>query len=253
MQVEIDDRVATVTLNRPEKRNAVNHAMHCGLQDLWREIGCDPDVGAIVITGAGSAFCAGGDLKGFQAPDEGPLDQLRGTRFLVQEMVNCEAPMISAVNGPATGLGATVALLSDVIFMAEDAIIGDTHVKVGLVAGDGGAVIWPALVGPHRAKEMLMSGKLINGVEAAQMGLVNHCVPADKLLDEATEYARSLAHGAQVAIRWTKMAINQTLKQNINLALDFGAAAEHLVTHTDDMQEASQAFAEKRTPRFTGR
>ncbi len=253
LEVEIDDRVATITLNRPDVRNAVNFAMHTGLENIFREIGRDPDVGAILLTGAGKAFCAGGDLKGFGAPDDGPLDQLRGTRYLVQEMVNCEAPIIAAVNGTAAGLGATVALLSDVIFMADTARIGDTHVKIGLVAGDGGAVIWPLLIGPNRAKELLMSGKLVGGEEAAKMGLVNHCVPKEKLLDEAREFAHGLAHGPQVAIRWTKMAINQTVKQSLHQILDFGVAAEHLSVYTEDMQEASLAFREKRSPKFQGR
>ena len=253
LEVVIEDRVATITLNRPDVRNAVNHAMHTGLENIFREIGRDPDVGAILLTGAGKAFCAGGDLKGFGASDEGPLDQLRGVRYLVQEMVNCEAPVIAAVNGPAMGLGATIALLSDVIFMADTARIGDTHVKIGLVAGDGGAVIWPLLIGPHRAKELLMSGKVLDGEEAAGMGLVNHCVPREKLASEAREFAHSLAHGPQIAIRWTKMAINQTIKQSLHQILDFGAAAEHLSVHTEDMQEASLAFREKRAPRFKGR
>ena len=153
----------------------------------------------------------------------------------------------------AMGLGATIALLSDVIFMADTARIGDTHVKIGLVAGDGGAVIWPILIGPHRAKELLMSGILVDGVKAGEMGLVNHCVPHEKLLDEAREHALSLANGPQVAIRWTKMAINQTLKQSIHHILDFSAAAEHLSVNTEDMREASLAFREKRTPKFKGR
>jgi enoyl-CoA hydratase/carnithine racemase len=145
-----------------------------------------------------------------------------------------------------------VALLCDVIFMAESARIGDTHVNMGLVAGDGGAVIWPLLIGPHRAKEYLMSGKLISGPEAAAMGLVNHCVPDAKLLDEAVAYARSLADGPQAAIRWTKLAINQHLWQSAQLALGLGLAVEHLSAKTQDQREAVSAWVEKRKPHFTG-
>lgn len=253
LSVQIEDRVATVTLDRPEVHNAVNHAVHVGLENIFRDLSTDPDVGAIVLTGNGKSFCAGGDVKGYDNPDNRPINQLRGTRYLVQEMIACEAPIIAAVNGTAAGLGATVALLSDVIYMADSARIGDTHVKMGLVAGDGGTVIWPLLVGPHRAKELLMAGRLVTGTEAARMGLVNHCVPLDDLLREATAYARELAHGPIAAIRWTKMAINQQIQHSINMTLNFSVAAEHLTAHTEDMQEAVTAFAEKREPRFTGR
>ena len=251
--VSIEDRVATVTLDRPEVHNAVNHAVHVGLETVFRELSVDPDVGAIVLTGNGKSFCAGGDVKGYGNPDDRPIDQLRGTRYLVQEMIACEAPIVSAVNGTAAGLGATIALLSDVIYMADSARIGDTHVKMGLVAGDGGTVIWPLLIGPHRAKELLMAGKLVSGEEAAAMGLVNHCVPREQLLAAATAFARELAHGPIAAIRWTKMAINQQIQHSINMTLNFSVAAEHLTAHTEDMQEAVTAFAEKREPKFSGR
>jgi enoyl-CoA hydratase len=252
IRVEIQDRVAVVTLDRPEKRNAINHALHVGLERVWRDLAHDPEVGAIVLTGAGKAFCAGGDVTGFAPEEPIPLEQMRGGRYLVQEMLNCEAPMVAAVNGPAAGLGATIALLCDVIFMGESARIGDTHVNMGLVAGDGGAVIWPLLVGPHRAKEYLMSGKLIPGPEAAAIGLVNRCIPDAKLLDEAIAYARGLAEGPQTAIRWTKLAINQHLWQSAQLALGLGLAVEHLSAKTKDQREAVAAWVEKRKPRFTG-
>jgi len=253
LAVRIEDRVAIVTLDRPDVHNAVNHAVHVGLESIFRELAVDPDVGAIVITGNGKSFCAGGDVKGYGNPDDRPIDQLRGTRNLVQEMIACEAPIVAAVNGTAAGLGATIALLSDVIYMADTARIGDTHVKMGLVAGDGGTVIWPLLIGPHRAKELLMSGKLVSGPEAAAMGLVNHCVPANDVLEEAVTFARGLAHGPIAAIRWTKMAINQQIQNSINTTLNFSVAAEHLTVHTEDMREAVTAFAEKREPKFTGR
>ncbi len=253
IDVEIRERVAVLTLNRPERRNAVNYPMHAGLERIFSELGSDADVGAVLLTGAGSAFCAGGDVKGFNPPDSSLVGMYRGTRNLVLQMAQCETPMVAAVNGPAAGLGATLALLCDVIYMGHNARIGDTHVKMGLVAGDGGAVIWPLLVGPHRAKECLMSGKLLTGSEAEAMGLVNHAVPDDKVVEEAFAYARSLAEGPQAAIRWTKLAINQVLWQNINLVLGIGAATEHLSAETEDQKEAVAAFIEKRKPVFTGR
>ncbi|MEM9255400.1 MAG: enoyl-CoA hydratase/isomerase family protein [Pseudomonadota bacterium] len=252
LDIVIDDRVATVTLDRPEVHNAVNHAVHTGLERVFRDLAHDRDVGAIVLTGAGKSFCSGGDVKGYGNDDDRPIDQLRGTRYLVQEMIGCEAPIIAAVNGTAAGLGATIALLSDVIYMADTARIGDTHVKMGLVAGDGGTVIWPLLIGPHRAKELLMSGRLVTGAEAHAMGLVNHCRPEEEILPAALGYARELAHGPIAAIRWTKMAINQQIQHSINTTLNFSVAAEHLTTHTRDMREAVAAFIEKREPKFTG-
>ena len=253
LKVTIEDRVATITLSRPEVHNAINYDMHVGLESIFREIGVDRNVGAIIITGEGKSFCSGGDVKGFGHPDERPIDQLRGTRYLVQEMINCEAPIISAINGTAAGLGATVALLADVTYMSDKAKIGDTHVKMGLVCGDGGALIWPMLIGPHRAKELLMAARLVPGQEAADMGVVNHCVPHDELLEHASAYAKEVANLPIAAVRWTKMAINQMLKTQMVQVFDFGVAAEHLSVHTEDMKEAISAFAERREPQFTGK
>jgi len=157
-----------------------------------------------VITGAGTAFCAGGDLFDFQPPDHTIRNVMRSRR-LNWTMLLGETPLISAVNGTAAGLGATIALMCDVIFMSETAKIGDTHVRAGLTAGDGGQVIWPLLVGPHRAKEYLIAGDLIPAAEVDRIGLVNHVVPADELMDHARGYARKVANGAQAAVRWSKM------------------------------------------------
>ena len=250
--VEIEDRIATLRMNRPEKRNAVNWPMHRGLEQIFRELGRDPDVGAIILTGAPPAFCAGGDMQGFNNPDERPIDMFRGNRDLTWDMAACEAPLISAVNGPATGLGATLALMCDVIFMAESARIGDTHVNMGLVAGDGGCVIWPLLVGPHIAKEYLMSGQLMDGPRAAEAGLVNHCVPDAELMDRAREYAQLLNQRPQPAVRWTKLAVNKMLQHQLNMVMDFSLGAELLSSGTPDQLESVAAFFEKRKPKFSG-
>ena len=185
LKIEIADRIAIVTLDRPEKRNAIDYKLHEGLERALPQLGFDPDVGAIVLTGAGSAFCAGGDLTGFYPPGaSGPSAVLRN-RELNWAIARCEAPLIAAVNGTAAGLGATIALMCDVIFMADTAMIGDTHPAVALSAGDGGQAIWPLLVGPHRAKEYLMAGELIPASEADRIGLVNHVVPAAELMPRA--------------------------------------------------------------------
>jgi enoyl-CoA hydratase len=248
LKIEIADRIATVTLDRPDKRNAIDHRLHEGLERVLPQLGFDPDVGAIVLTGAGSAFCAGGDLVNFHPPGgQSPLRSLR-MRELTWALARCEAPLIAAVNGTAAGLGATIALMCDVIFMSDTAKIGDTHPAQALTAGDGGQAIWPLLVGPHRAKEYLMAGELIPAAEADRIGLVNHVVPAAELMPRAMAYARKLADGAQAAIRWTKLAVNKLVLQQLNLTLELGLATELLCAGSDDMKEAQAAFREKRKP-----
>jgi enoyl-CoA hydratase len=252
LSIEIADRIAIVTLDRPDKRNAIDPALHEGLERALPQLGFDPDVGSIVLTGAGSAFCAGGDLNPAPGGERSLLQTFRN-RELCWAMARCEAPLIAAVNGTAAGLGATIALLCDVIFMADTAVIGDTHPAVGLTAGDGGQAIWPLLVGPHRAKEYLMAGELIPAAEADRIGLVNHVVPAAEVMPRALAYARKLADGAQCAIRWTKLAVNKMILQQLNLTLEFGLATEFMCTTTEDAKEAQTAFREKRKPVFRGR
>lgn len=252
LRIAVEDQIALVTLDRPDKRNAIDHPLHTALEEAIHHLSQAPDVAAIVLTGSGSAFSAGGDVKGFYPDEVGPMTTIR-TRSLVQAMVQCEAPLIAAVNGVAAGLGATIALMCDVIFMADTARIGDTHVNMGLVAGDGGAVIWPLLVGPHRAKEYLMAGTLLGAEEAERIGLVNHVVPADHVVSAAREYARGLANKARPAVRWTKMLINQAIQQSVNATLTLGLATEQLSSHTEDQKEALAAFFEKRKPRFSGK
>jgi len=253
LKIEIADRIAIVTLDRPDKRNAIDYRLHEGLKRALPQLGFDPDVGAIVLTGASSAFCAGGDLVSFYPPDGHGLLQKFRNRELCWAIARCEAPLIAAVNGTAAGLGATIALMCDVIFMADTAKIGDTHPAVALTAGDGGQAIWPLLVGPHRAKEYLMAGELIPAAEADRIGLVNHVVPAAELMPRALAYARKLADGAQCAIRWTKLAVNKLILQQLNLTLELGLATEFMCTATEDAAEARAAFREKRKPVFRGR
>lgn len=252
LRVEIDDRLARVTLDRPDNRNAVNHELHRGIEHLLPVLEADPDVGAILLTGEGTAFCAGGDVKRYGTAVDGPLGTFRN-RHLARTIATCEVPMVAAVNGPALGLGAVLALLCDVVFMAESARIGDTHVRMGLTAGDGGQAIWPLLVGLNRAKEYLMTGRLLDGREAERIGLVNHCVPDDELMARAEEFALELAHGPRTAIRFTKVGANKLLVQNLNLMLELGLMSELVCAKTEDCAEAIKAFSEKRKPHFTGR
>lgn len=249
------DGVGLLTLNRPESLNAMGGQVMPLLARLLEQCAHDPGVRAVVLTGAGRAFCAGGDVKEMgSGPDPRPggiFDS--GARQLVAKMLSVEHPIVGALNGDAVGLGATLALLCDVIFMADTARIGDTHVRVGLVPGDGGAVIWPLLVGPSRAKEYLMTGDLIPAAEAERIGLVNHVVPADKVLEEALAFAGRLANGPSLAIRFTKLSVQRMVQRNVLNSLDMSLALEAMTGHSRDYSEATTAFSEKRRPNFEGR
>lgn len=255
LKIDVQDQVATVTLNRPERLNAVNGQMHTELEELFTEVSYDDGINAIILTGAGRGFCAGGDIRGMdeRAREGSRRIPLRSAKRLVQNMLEVEQPLISAVNGDAVGLGATIALFCDIVIAAENARLGDTHIKVGLVAGDGGAIIWPLLIGVNKAKELLMTGDLLDAREAERIGLVNHVVPAGKAYEEALTLAKRLAAGPTRAIRWTKLAANKRLKDEVNLVLDASLAVETLSAASEDHKEAARAFVEKRPPKFTGR
>lgn len=258
LQTQLEKGVLTVTLNRPERLNAVGDGMHESLEALWGDIAQDTEVRSVVLTGAGRAFCAGGDVKAMSGRSGQPTSVgggaiMPGARRLIQNMLEVNQPIIAALNGDAVGLGATIALFCDVVIAAENARIGDTHVRVGLVAGDGGAVIWPLLVGVHRAKELLMTGRLISATEAERIGLINRVVPQGEALSAAHEMAEELANGPALAIRWTKASVNKLIRERLNLILDTSLAYEGASMLSEDHREAAKAFVEKRTPHFQGR
>jgi enoyl-CoA hydratase len=249
--VSKDNGVATVTLNRPDSRNAISPRMHLELAEIWPRIAADPDIDVVVLTGAGTTFSAGGDVK---AMDAGAFKH-RGTmaneaRLIITGLLDVEQPIIAAINGDAIGLAATIGLFCDISVASETARIADPHVRIGLVAGDGGAVIWPHLIGPNRAKEFLMRGSTITGADAARIGLVNYAVPAGEVMKKAGELARELADGPRWAIRWTKVSVNKVLKESVNLILDTSLAFEEVSMSMPDHKEASRAFVEKRKPVF---
>ena len=250
------DGVAVITLNRPEKRNAVNDQMHGELENIFVDLASDDEIRAIVLTGAGSAFCAGGDVEGMKSGSyrpTGPAVPFHMVRRLVTNLLEVEQPIVAAVNGDGVGLGATIPLFCDITVMAESARLADNHVRMGLVAGDGVVVIWPWLVGMARAKEYLLTGQWIDGKEAERIGLVNYAVPQDQVLPRALEIARRLAQGAPLAIRWTKYSLNKLLRDHVNLALDSSMFLEAATMSSDDLKEAAAAFFEKRKPQFEGR
>ncbi|OGO52076.1 MAG: enoyl-CoA hydratase [Chloroflexi bacterium RBG_16_68_14] len=251
-----DDGVAVLTMNRPEKRNAVNNEMHSELERVFREIGDDEEIRALVLTGAGKAFCAGGDAKSMEDGSfrpTGPATPFRAVRTLIHNLLEVEQPIVAAVNGDAAGLGATLALYCDVIIASETARLADTHVRMGLVAGDGGIIIWPLLIGWARAKEYLFTGDWITGKEGAEIGLVTRAVPPDQVLPTAMDWARRFAAGAPMALRWTKYSMNKILRDQLNVALDVSTFLEAATMHSEDLKEAATAFLEKREPKFKGR
>ena len=259
LKIEKADGLATVTLNRPESRTQIDHRFHVELQDIWVDLARDKEVNAILLTGSGKYFSVGGNVKGMQDRpggdvfEEGEMLEPSGGRRIVQNILDCEQPIVCAVNGDCIGLAATVALLCDITVVADTARIADPHVKVGLVAGDGGAVIWPMLVGPNRAKEFLMRGNLIPAVEAERIGLVNYALPHADVLPRARALAQELADGPPWAIRWTKLSVNKAIKEQFNLIMDASYALEMVTFQTSDHREAVRSFVEKRKPVFTGR
>lgn len=249
------DRILTMTLNRPSLLNAMDGAMHEETSRAFYDIGMDHDTDVVILTGAGTAFSAGGDIASMREMYEKPAlfdTAILEAKKIVFGILDCEKPIICKMNGDAVGLGATIALFSDVIFAADHARIGDPHVRVGLAAGDGGAVIWPQLIGFARAKEYLMTGDLIDAKSAAAMGLINHAVPAAELDARVDAFARKLAGGALKSIKWTKQTVNVALKQLAHTMMDTCMAYEALSNRTEDHREAVEAFTEKRKPKFTG-
>jgi enoyl-CoA hydratase len=248
--------VLRVTIAHPTSAlNAVDERLHSELTALFAMLRREEQARAIVLTGSGRAFSAGGDFAWFpQLRDMARLDALRrDAKQLIWDLLDVELPIVAAVNGHAMGLGASIALLCDVIFMADTATIGDPHVKVGLVAGDGGVAIWPLAVGPARAKQYLLTGDSLSAAEAERIGLVNRVVPAAALADEALAFAARLAAGAPLAVRYTKIAVNKLIKDALNVAFDTSTALELVTFQSDDHREALAAISEKRPPNFKGR
>ena len=251
----LDGDVLRITLANPRnKLNAVDGEMHADLRRLFEELRSETAARAILLTGSGRAFSAGGDFEWMRSTSADDLYAMRQEgKQIVWDLLDVEIPIVAAVNGPAIGLGATLALLADVIFMSDQAKLADPHVQVGLVAGDGGAVIWPLVLGPAQAKRYLMTGDALTAPEAERLGLISAAVPADDLQETALQFARRLAAGAPLAVRYTKAAVNQLVKQALTTAFDYSTALELVTFVSADHQEALRALAAKETPRFEGR
>ena len=235
--------------------NAVDAVMHDELAELFVDLQHDEGSDLIVLTGENRAFCAGGDFDWFDEQISDPRkfrDIAYDAKRIVSTLLDLEKPIIARLNGAAAGLGATIALLCDVIIADETARIGDPHVKVGLVAGDGGAIIWPQMIGFTRAKELLMTGDLLTATEAARMGLINYAAPTDQLDAKVAEIAGKILGNPRWAVRWTKMTANITLKQIMASTSDAAVAYEALSNMTADRKEAVAAFRERRPMNLTG-
>jgi enoyl-CoA hydratase len=244
--------VLLITINRPDRMNATDEVLHNELSRVWLDISADPETRVAVITGAGRAFSAGGDLAMVQAqvgnfPKMAAVMKEAGD--IVYNIINCEKVIISAINGVAVGAGLAVALMADISIMAEEARITDGHIRLGVGAGDHAAIIWPLLCGMAKAKYYLLTADFIDGREAERIGLVSRCVPGERVVPTALEVAEKLATGPQLAIRWTKRALNNWLRQ-AGPIFDASLALEMLNFFDEDVAEGAAALVEKRTPRF---
>jgi enoyl-CoA hydratase len=261
VRLSFDDRgILTATITNPERRNAVNAGVAMDLNRLWREADAEPEVRVIILQGHGDAFCGGLDLRGL-AGSGGSGDSgiprrgkggANGIRNRVWDILDCETPTIAKVRGPAYGMGVNMALACDFVIAADDARLCDSHVINGIAAGDGGVSFYPLMVGFRRAKELLMLGDPLTGTEAAEIGLINRAVPGEQLDDAVDQLAVRLCNAAPLAVSWTKASLNVILKQATLGAFETSIAYDLLSLRTNDVSEGTQAFMEKRPPKFTG-
>ncbi|MDE0815617.1 MAG: enoyl-CoA hydratase-related protein [Alphaproteobacteria bacterium] len=257
---EVRDRVAVITLNRPEARNALSDDLTPALRRMIKERGEDPDVGALLITGAGTAFCAGGDIKGMgkssrktqMSDDERIADLKIRQRTLTGALFNLRKPTIAALPGPAAGAGLAIAMACDIRIAAESAFVSAGYARVGMSGDYGIAWLMTHLVGTARARELMYTADKVDAERCEQIGLFNRVVPDAVLRDEAFKLASSIAAGPSIALRNMKDNLNDALSNDYMTSLDGEAPRLVETSRTNDHQEAVRAFIEKRDPVFTG-
>ncbi|MBW8792782.1 MAG: enoyl-CoA hydratase/isomerase family protein [Streptomyces sp.] len=253
------ERVAHLTLDRPDALNALTPDQRDHVIHLLGEASADPGIGAVVVTGTGRGFCAGADLRGSGGgtAERVPGDVARtirlGAQRLVAAVLDCEKPVIAAVNGTAAGLGAHLALACDLVLAAASARFIEVFVRRGLVPDGGGAYLLPRLIGPHRAKELMFFGDALSAPEAERLGLVNRVVPDEELAKTARDWAARLAAGPTRALALTKQLVNASLDTDRASAFAAEAAAQEINMTTRDAQDGVRAFMERRSPDFQGR
>ncbi len=243
-----DGAVRIVRLNRPEQLNATNHELHKALADLFAHIQNDDEARAVVLTGNGRAFSAGGDfdyLDQLASDTELRRESLEDGKRIVVNMVRCRVPVVAAVNGPAVGLGCSLVALSDVVFMAESAYLADPHATIGLVAADGGPVTWPLLMSLQLAKEYALTGDRIPAKRAAEIGLVNHVCPDAEVFEAALGCAHRIAKLPKGAIEDTKRILNIHLERAVLATLDFALAAEHRSFDSPELRASVDRFLKR--------
>jgi enoyl-CoA hydratase len=248
-------RVIVATIDRDgDPLNRIDEAVHDSLCALFTWLRTERSARAVLINARGDAFSAGGDFAWLPSlADPKRRERLRlDARQLIWDLLDIHLPVVCAISGPAVGLGASIALLCDVIVMAESATLADPHVSIGLVAGDGGTISWPLAVGPAVAKRHLLTGDPISAAKAERLGLVTDVVEDDRLDEHSAALANRLADGAPLAIQHTKAAINSWIKQQAASAFDQAIAAETITLASNDHREALEAISDKRAPRFEG-
>jgi enoyl-CoA hydratase len=246
IDVSMSGAVAVLTLNRPDKANAIDDVMHSELSSIFGAVNDDARVRAVVITGAGRAFSAGGD----ESPDRQyatstgrtPIEE---ARHIVEDIIALPKPLIAAVNGHAIGLGAVLATLADISFVSADAKLGDLHVHAALPAGNGAAVIWPLLVGVNRAKHLLMTGDILTAPEAERFGLVTRVMSTDEVLPAAMAMAERLAAFSPQAVQGTKMAVNRLLAMASGAVLPLSLSLESAAMDSDDFRDAMERLGRR--------
>lgn len=251
------EHVARVTLDRPDALNAYNESLLRTLVDRLEELDSDQDVRAIVLTGAGDrAFCSGVDLENMPLTPEMEFAEYEEGLGLFQNVVRTlrtiETPVVGAVNGYALGAGCDTALACDIRIVSEEATIGETFIDVGFVPGDGGAYLLPRLIGESRAKELIFTGRKLEGEEIVEWDLARECVPQGELLEAAEDFAVELASRPPVALGLSKRLVGESLDIDLETAFDHATRAQRICSQTDDHEEAVTAFNEKRDPEFTG-
>jgi 2-(1,2-epoxy-1,2-dihydrophenyl)acetyl-CoA isomerase len=253
-----EDGVATLILNRPDKLNALNTDLAVALNETLGRIATDKNIHAVILTGAGRAFCAGGDLteiwKGRQENDAADLEPLlRAGMQMVLKIRTMRQPVIAAVNGAAAGAGMNIALAADIRFASESAVFGQNFAKVGLFPDYGGTFFLPQLIGPAKAAEMFYTGDMIDAKTALQLGLVNRLVPADKLEGEAMAFAKGIVHGPRLASRALKQVLFGNQRAELTKALEYEVEEQMKCFASEDCAEGLRAFFEKRKPNFQGK